>query len=1172
MSSTDGRGQVAGTEVLPPSMAPRPVAPVDRVVLMPAALPSWTTTPRTGTDLVDLPIPPNVTAALAAASAELEQPVPVLVATAHAAVLAALGGTDAQVVIALAGQRTGFGPPVGPPEGQDDGGVLVDVREGTWRDLVGRAAAALRAPGAGRIDDLAADHLRLVVDGDDDTGPGDSAAASIAWRRDALVVRYRTDVIDEGCARRLAGYHLTALRLLIERPDADFRATSLVGEDERRQQLIDLAGPVRDLPDRRWHELFEEKVRQHPDRTVAVLGARTCSYAELNRRANRVAHAILARELGHEAVVAVVCERDLDWMAAVVGVLKAGAVYLPIEPHFPADRILTLLRRSGCRLALTGPGVSLDLDAATVADVLALADVPGEGHPQDDPQVPVSADQLAYLYFTSGSTGTPKGAMCEHAGMLNHLLAKAADLEITETDVVAQTAPQCFDISLWQLLVAPLVGGCTRLVEQEVILEVPRFVDTVLDGQVDVVQLVPSYLDVVLAHLEQHPRPLTRLRYVSVTGEAVRKDLVQRWLDRYPAIAVMNAYGLTETSDDTNHEIVRRVPDTERVPLGRPLPNVRIHIVDPQLRPVPLGAPGEIVFSGICVGRGYVNDEMRTAEAFLPDPQQPGRRLYRSGDFGRWLPDGRLDFLGRRDAQIKIRGFRIEIGEIENRLVALPGVRDAAVVAVGGELIDGQLVGYYTGVPQAAKGILRDLAALLPEYMVPAHVHHLSRLPLTDNGKVDRRALVAWHTEATRPAEAVDPPRTLTERRIAAAWAQALKLPEEQIGRDRDFFARGGTSLAAVRAVASLDGLCTLTQMNATPVLADLAAVVDRVHSGRRPPVVTSAGRPPRPASAATDTGASQRPPIIEVPESADAQGWLREHRDALREVQRGAGALLIRGAGLRDHRDVAAAAAVFIDEPMAEHEAFARRHTYAPTVYSSSEWPADQPMCMHHELSYSARFPRTMVFGCLRTPSSSGAIAIADAELVLRSLPQRLVDRFEEQGWILRRTYGDSVGVPWREALCATDVGSAEAYAARHGIELRWSADGRLSTTQRRAAVVRHPDTGRRCWFNQIAFLNEWTLDPVIRDYLLLEFGPGGLPFNTTYGDGEPINDPVVQTINAVYERCAVREPWQDGDLLVVDNIRMAHSRDTYEGAREIVVVMGDPLTPADCGVPDPA
>ena len=452
-----------------------------------------------------------------------------------------------------------------------------------------------------------------------------------------------------------------------------------------------------------------------------------------------------------------------------------------------------------------------------------------EDHADGDLGIVVTPDQLAYIYFTSGSTGEPKGAMCEHAGMLNHLYAKIDDLEIAEGQVVAQTAPQCFDISLWQLVSALLVGARTLLIEQEVILDVERFIDTITDSRVTVLQLVPSYLEVVLTFLEQHPRELPDLRYVSVTGEALKRELTQRWFAAAPSIKLVNAYGLTETSDDTNHEVMDKVPDGERVPLGRPVNNVRIYLVDEHLAPVPLGAPGAIVFSGICVGRGYINDPERTRLAFMADPYHEGERLYQAGDYGRWLPDGKLEFLGRRDSQVKIRGFRIEIGEIDNTLLQVPGVRDAAVVVAERADHSKHLVAFYSGHRPLAIALLRDrLAGSLPEYMVPSAFHWRDRLPLTANSKIDRKALTALAGTLDVAEENTDAPTTPTERRLAAAWAKVLGTPQDHIGRrDHFFFDCGGTSLSAVKLAITLERAVSLTDVTRHPILADLAALVD---------------------------------------------------------------------------------------------------------------------------------------------------------------------------------------------------------------------------------------------------------------------------------------------------------------------------------------------------------
>jgi acyl-coenzyme A synthetase/AMP-(fatty) acid ligase len=315
---------------------------------------------------------------------------------------------------------------------------------------------------------------------------------------------------------------------------------------------------------------------------------------------------------------------------------------------------------------------------------------------------------------------------------------------------------------------------------------------------------------------------------VSVTGEALKKELVQRWFTAQPGIALVNAYGLTETCDDTNHAVLHQVPATDRVPLGRPIPNVEVRVVDDHLVPVPLGAPGEIVFSGVCVGRGYVNDPQRTQAAFVPDPYRPGRRLYRSGDSGRWLPGGELEFLGRRDSQVKISGFRIEIGEVENTLLRVPGVRDGAVVVAEGPDRSRHLVAFWTGSDPIPDDVLRDrLAASLPAYMVPRAFHRRPVLPLTPNGKVDTKALTALAGELAAVEEETAAPRTPNERRVAAAWSTVLGIPADRIGRTDGFFDRGGTSLSAVKLAIALDRAVSLPDLVRHPVLADLAALLD---------------------------------------------------------------------------------------------------------------------------------------------------------------------------------------------------------------------------------------------------------------------------------------------------------------------------------------------------------
>jgi len=284
-----------------------------------------------------------------------------------------------------------------------------------------------------------------------------------------------------------------------------------------------------------------------------------------------------------------------------------------------------------------------------------------------------------------------------------------------------------------------------------------------------------------------------------------------------------------------------------------------------------------------------------------------------------------------------------------------------------------------------------------------------------------------------------------------------------------------------------------------------------------------------------------------------------------LRAVVAEHGAVLVRGLGLRDPAEVTAVFQRLATTLMIEREAFARRQVYADGVYSSATWPANQPMCMHHELSYRLEVPGLMLFACLSAPTRGGATAVSDSRAVLDALPKDLTERFEREGWLLTRSYNDEIGASVEEAFGTEDRAAVEGYCRANAIGFTWQPDGGLRTRQRRGAVVRHPRTGERCFFNQIAFLNEWTIDPEVREYLVDMYGADGLPFNTGFGTGEPLTEEIVELINAVYEANTVREPWQPGDLMLVDNIRTAHSREAYEGPREILVGMAEPVQVSD-------
>ncbi|MEU0927154.1 non-ribosomal peptide synthetase family protein [Streptomyces malaysiensis] len=818
-------------------------------------VPRWTPPSATdaGTGVHGIRLDAELTDALERTAGEGETSLAALLLAGHARVLA--------TVAAERDLLLGCVPQDGPGPARPLG---LSVADSTWAELAALADGALKGlgPAAGARPEAVLDLSGLDLSGLDLSGPaehedtpaqahGDSPPAAladgvvlrVAWSRDehglSLRVLHDRAAIDGGYARRLAGYHLAALRLLVADPHGSHEAESLLSPQETEKQLYGLAGPTVELPDRTFVDLFQERARGCPDAIAVEHGTVRWTYRELERRVNRIAHALVEAGVGTEYVVAVVMDRTPEWIAAALGVFTAGGVYLPVRPDFPVERVVAQLERSGCAVALTDPDSEalVRASSARLAAPLTRLSVPrvlARGGHAEPPRVEVTPGQAAYIYFTSGSTGSPKGALCEHAGFLNHLYAKIEDTGMTAGggDVATQIASQCFDISLWQFAAPLLIGGSVRIVDTRTQLDVAAFVEEIVEGRVTVMQVVPSYLEVLLTHLEQHPSPLGALRSVSVTGEALTYELVQRWFAAYPDIQLVNAYGATETSDDPMHEVLHGVPERDFVSVGRALRNVNTYVLDENLALVPLGTPGEIAFSGVCVGRGYINDEERTREAFVPDPFRPGSRMYRTGDFGRWLPEDRLEFLGRRDAQVKIRGFRIEIGEIENKLLTMEGVREAAVVTEGDTSEQRVLVAFLSGSENVtAEGVRDFLGTVLPDYMVPTHVHRVDRLPLTENGKIDKKAL-ARPVEETAGRPAHIPPATPAERRLAELWADVLGVPLERIGRSDDFFELGGTSLAAVRLLVRLDRALSLKDLAAHPVLADCAAVLEPHRAG----------------------------------------------------------------------------------------------------------------------------------------------------------------------------------------------------------------------------------------------------------------------------------------------------------------------------------------------------
>ncbi len=450
------------------------------------------------------------------------------------------------------------------------------------------------------------------------------------------------------------------------------------------------------------HEQFEFHASRTPDTIAAIFGDQHLSYAQLNCRANLMARMLLEHSLEPEAVIALLGERSLDFLIAVLAIFKAGYAYLPLDPHYPEQRLQLILELSAVPLIVTSdPFLSKthhiveQLSAECRPRILILEELLRE-QPQQEASGNLpprcGSANLAYVIYTSGSTGVPKGVMIEHRGLLNHLRAKIADLQLTERHVVGQTASQCFVISVWQFLAALQVGAHIHILDDETTHDPVLLLDKIEKAGLSIVEIVPSMLRTMLDEIERRDAPppsLSTLSCLITTGEELPLDLCQRWMQQYPAIPLLNAYGPTECSDDVAHHFMIQPPTTGsvRVPIGRPVANMRLYVLDRWLQPAAIGIAGELFVAGIGVGRGYLKAAQRTAEVFIPDPfaRQPGQRLYRTGDLARRLQDGTIEFLGRIDNQVKIRGFRIELGEIEAHLRQHPFVRDAVVLARNGE-------------------------------------------------------------------------------------------------------------------------------------------------------------------------------------------------------------------------------------------------------------------------------------------------------------------------------------------------------------------------------------------------------------------------------------------------------------------------------------------------------
>ncbi|MFL6286495.1 MAG: amino acid adenylation domain-containing protein, partial [Pyrinomonadaceae bacterium] len=654
-------------------------------------------------------------------------------------------------------------------------------------------------------------------------------------------IGYSTDLYDAATVRRMLAHFRALLEGVAADPRRRLSSLSLLEETERRQLLEDWNDTRREYPrDSLAHELFERQAARAPESVAASDEGGEITYGELNARANRLARALVARGVGADSVVGLLSERGIEFLTAMLAVFKAGGAYLPLDPHHPSNRLLQVVGRSRTRLLVTSGEfdgamreLAGQLDEGERPEVFAIESLVGSERVEENLHARVGPRNLAYVIYTSGSTGQPKGAMVEHQGMLNHLCAKVDDLELTEGDVVAQTASQCFDISVWQFLSPLMVGGRVHIFNDEAARD-PRLLlrESAARG-VTILETVPSLLSALTAG--DSGEELSSLRWMIATGEALPPGVCRQWLERHPNVPLLNAYGPTECSDDVTHHVIAQSPQAEavRVPIGKALMNTRLYVLDSHMSPVPVGVAGELYVGGDGVGRGYFRDPSRTAAVFVPDSfsDEHGARLYRTGDLARWLAGGELEFLGRIDHQVKVRGFRIELGEIEAVLGRHPSVRVAVVLVREDAHTQARLAAYVVAEPgrkiseEELRGYLKER---LPDYMVPSAFVTLDELPLTPNGKVDRKALPEPEWTGSDAAGGYVEPRNPLEEVLADIWAEVLDL--EQVGAHDNFFEIGGHSLLAMmvasRVLEVLQVEMPLRLMFEEPTVAGLAAAL----------------------------------------------------------------------------------------------------------------------------------------------------------------------------------------------------------------------------------------------------------------------------------------------------------------------------------------------------------
>ncbi|MFP7794027.1 non-ribosomal peptide synthase/polyketide synthase [Pseudomonas aeruginosa] len=606
---------------------------------------------------------------------------------------------------------------------------------------------------------------------------------------------YATDLFEARTVERMARHWQNLLRGMLENPQASVDSLPMLDAEERYQLLEGWNATAAEYPLQRGvHRLFEEQVERTPTAPALAFGEERLDYAELNRRANRLAHALIERGVGADRLVGVAMERSIEMVVALMAILKAGGAYVPVDPEYPEERQAYMLEDSGVELLLSQSHLKLPLAQGVQRIDLDRGAPWFEDYSEANPDIHLDGENLAYVIYTSGSTGKPKGAGNRHSALSNRLCWMQQAYGLGVGDTVLQKTPFSFDVSVWEFF-WPLMSGARLAVAAPGDHRDPAKLVALINREgVDTLHFVPSMLQAFLQ--DEGVVSCTSLKRIVCSGEALPADAQQQVFAKLPQAGLYNLYGPTEAAIDVTHWTCME-EGKDAVPIGRPIANLACYILDGNLEPVPVGVLGELYLAGRGLARGYHQRPGLTAERFVASPFVAGERMYRTGDLARYRADGVIEYAGRIDHQVKLRGLRIELGEIEARLLEHPWVREAAVLAVDGK----QLVGYVVLESEGGdwrEALAAHLATSLPEYMVPAQWLALERMPLSPNGKLDRKALPAPEVSVAQAGYSA--PRNAVERTLAEIWQDLLGV--ERVGLDDNFFSLGGDSIVSIQVVS----------------------------------------------------------------------------------------------------------------------------------------------------------------------------------------------------------------------------------------------------------------------------------------------------------------------------------------------------------------------------------